>query len=283
MPRPVKPFLTYEAQVAHLREAGMLIEDSDFAKSVLAETNYYRLINAYALDLYADEGKATFRPGVSFGDVYGLYSFDCKLRHIISEMLEEFEIVFRTKLAYFIGEKYGPLGYLNPAMFSSNDYFMDMLAAMQREKSVQCKSPIVKHHDDFYGGDIPIWAIVEILPFGVISKMFKNMLPSDKQAISRAMGVRQYAFLESWLRSFVEVRNTCAHYGRLYNKPLLFPPRLPKGCDFPSNRIFAILYILRHFTKPQTYVSVTLRLKEALDHSPSVDRKKIGFPASYLK
>lgn len=278
---PVKPFLTIEQQVDHLHAAGMQIDDRAAAEAILADTNYYRLINAYALDLYADEGKTVFVPGISFGDVYGLYAFDCKLRHIISEMLEEFEIIFRTKLAYYIGEKYGPLGYLNPEMYSGNQYFMEMLSSMQREKEVQCKSPIVKHHDDCYGGDIPIWAIVEILPFGATSKMFKNMLPEDKAAVSRSLGVHQYVYLESWLRSFTEVRNACAHYGRLYNKQLLFPPRLPKGCDFPPNRIFAVLYLLRPFTKSQTYVSATLRLNEALKQYPSIDRNKIGFPANY--
>jgi abortive infection bacteriophage resistance protein len=283
MPRQVKPFLSIEQQINHLRSAGMRIDDEESAAEVLSDTNYYRLINAYALDLYANDKKTLFKPGVSFGDVYGLYAFDCKLRHILSEMLEEFEIVFRTRLAYHVGETYGPLGYLNSAMFSSNEYFMEMLAAMQREKSVQCKSPIVKHHDDNYSGDIPIWAIVEILPFGTISKMFKNMLPADKAVVSRSIGVHQYAYLESWLRTFVEVRNTCAHYGRLYNKQLLFPPRLPKGCDFPSNKIFAALYLLRPFMRPQASISATLRLKEALEHHPSVDRSKIGFPANYLK
>jgi len=283
MSRPVKQFLSIAQQVDYLRSAGMRIDDEDSAAEILSGTNYYRLINAYALGLYIDNEKTKFKPGISFGDIYGLYVFDCKLRHILSEMLEEFEIIFRTNLAYHIGETYGPLGYLNSAMFSSNDYFMEMLAAMQREKSVQCKSPIVKHHDENYGGDIPVWAIVEILPFGTISKMFKNMLPKDKTIISRSVGVHQYAFLESWLRSFVEVRNTCAHYGRLYNKQLLFPPRLPKECDFPSNRIFAVLYLLRPFLKPQASISATLRLKEALEHHPSVDRSKIGFPANYLK
>jgi len=259
----------------------MIIHDEEYAKKILAETNYYRLISAYALGLYADDAKTIFMPHVSFGDVYDLYMFDCKLRHMISELLEEFEIKFRTKLAYHIAEKYGPLGYLNQSMFASNEYFMEMLSAMQREKRVQSKSPIVKHHEDCYGGDIPIWAMIEILPFGTISKMFKNMLPKDKAAISRSIGVHQYAFLESWLRSFVEVRNTCAHYGRLYNKTLLFPPRLPKDCDFPANRIFSVWHLLRKFTSPQTTTSATLRLKSALAQHTAVDKHKIGFPKNF--
>jgi len=277
MPNPVKPFLSVPQQLDHLKFAGMHIEDETAAAGILERVSYYRLINAYALGLYADKGKHRFRDGVTFWQVYSLYAFDNRLRHVMAELLEEFEVLFRTRLANYIGEHYGPLGYTKPVMFVNGDYHGEMLEALEREKGAQGKSPIVQHHTAKYGGDMPIWAAVEILPFGTVSKLYKNMLPTDKTAIAKAFGAPQH-YLNSWLRAFVEIRNICAHYGRLYDKQLLFPPRLPKGCAFQQNMIFAVLYLLRPYVEPAAWLSSVIRLTEALHRYPSVELERIGFP-----
>jgi len=274
---PVKPFLSYAAQVEHLRACGMIVEDEGKAVEILSRVNYYRLINAYGLNLYADTDKHRFREGVTFMQVYSLYAFDNRLRHVISELLEEFEVLFRTQLAHYIGEHYGPLGYLNPAMFENGAFHQEIVATIEREKTVQHKSPIVKHHDDKYSGNLPVWAAVEISTFGTMSKLYKNMLTSDQAAIAKQFNLTP-TLLNSWLRAFVEVRNICAHYGRLYNKTLLFPPRLFRECRFRQNSIFAVLYLLHRFVEPATWLTCTVRLTEALHRYPSVELERIGFP-----
>ena len=137
MAEPVKPFLSYAAQVEHLQACGMHVEDESKAIEILSRASYYRLINAYALGLYADEDKHCFRDGVTFGQVHGLYAFDNRLRHVVSELLEEFEVLFRTRLAHYIGEHYGPLGYLGCAMFMNGEHHRDMLNTLEREKGAQ--------------------------------------------------------------------------------------------------------------------------------------------------
>jgi len=280
MAAPVKPFLSYAAQVEHLRACGMHVEDERKAMETLSKVNYYRLINAYGLGLYAGEDKYGFREGVTFWQVYSLYAFDNRLRHVVSELLEEFEVLFRTRLAHYIGGHYGPLGYLGPAMFMNGDYHRDMLGTLEREKGAQSKSPIVKHHRAKYGGDIPIWAAVEIMSFGTTVKLYNNMRPDDQQAIAALMGVSS-KYLYSWLRAFVEVRNICAHYGRLYNKALLFPPRLFRECKFQQNSIFAVLYLLRRFVEPEVTLNCVVRLREALCRYPAVELRRIGFPENW--
>ena len=280
MPTTVKPYLSVPQQLAHLKAAGMHIEDERAAAGVLERVSHYRLINAYALGLYADKGKHRFRDGVTFWQVYGLYAFDNRLRHVVSELLEEFEVLFRTRLANYIGEHYGPLGYTNPALFVNAAYHRDMLDALEREKKSQSKSPIVRHHAFKYGGDMPIWAAVEILSFGTIAKLYNNMQNTDKAAIAKKFNVPHH-YLYSWLRAFVEVRNICAHYGRLYDKQLLFPPRLPKGRAIPPNRIFAVLFLLRPYVEPAAWLSSVVRLTEALHRYSSVELDRIGFPEDW--
>jgi len=280
MAAPVKPFLSYAAQVEHLRACSMHVEDEGKAIELLSKVNYYRLISAYGLGLYADEGKHRFREGVTFWQVYSLYAFDNRLRHVVSELLEEFEVLFRSRLAHYIGEQYGPLGYLNPDMFENSAFHQEIMDTIAREKAVQHKSPIVKHHSDKYGGNLPVWAAVEISTFGTMSKLYKNMLPADQAAIAKQFNLTP-TLLNSWLRAFVEVRNICAHYGRLYNKALLFPPRLFRECKFQQNSIFAVLYLLRRFVDQETTLNCALRLREALCRYTAVELRRIGFPEDW--
>jgi len=280
MAAPVKPFLSYAAQVEHLRACGMHVEDERKAMETLSKVNYYRLINAYGLGLYAGEDKQRFREGVTFWQVYSLYAFDNRLRHVVSELLEEFEVLFRSRLAHYIGEHYGALGYLSPAMFANGSFHQEIIDTITREKAVQHKSPVVKHHNDKYGGILPIWAAVEISTFGTMSKLYKNMLPSDQAEVAKQFGLTP-TLLNSWLRAFVEVRNICAHYGRLYNKALLFPPRLFRECQFQQNSIFAVLYLLRRFVEPEVTLNCVVRLREALCRYPSVELRRIGFPEDW--
>lgn len=275
----IKPFLTYNEQVEHLIKKGLIITDKHFAEETLSNINYYRMIDAYSLGLI-DKNTDTYKPNTTFEDILKLYLFDIELRHIMSELLEEFEIKFRTKVAYFIGQKYGPLGYLDKNNFENEQHFNDFINAFNREKDYQSKSPIIKHHNEVYNGQLPIWACVEVLSFGTISKLFSNMKKEDKEAIVFNFGARLFYF-ESWLRSFVEVRNICAHYGRLYNKLLLAPPKLYNSMHFANNRIFAVLVLLKKYCPQEKWKNCMDRLKTAISKYDSIDSYKMGFPLDW--
>lgn len=275
----IKPFLTYSEQVEHLIKKGLIINDKHFAEETLADINYYRMIDAYSLGLI-DKSTDTYKEHTLFEDILGLYLFDIELRHIMSELLEEFEIKFRTKVAYFIGQKYGPLGYLDKNNFEDEKHFDEFMDAFKREKEYQKKSPIIKHHNEAYDGQLPIWACVEVVSFGTISKMFSNLKKEDKDIIAFDFGATLFYF-ESWLRSFVEVRNICAHYGRLYNKLLLAPPKIYKTMKYTNNRIFAVLVLLKKYCPKEKWTVCFNRLKKALLKYNSVDSYKMGFPLDW--
>ncbi|MBP3327994.1 MAG: Abi family protein [Clostridia bacterium] len=279
----VKEFLTYEEQLEHLKGAGLHIENDDVAKYILSKVNYYRLINAYSLGLYAErEPHDKYKPGITFYQIYDLYKFDLSLRHIMSELLEEFEILFRTKLAYYIGEKYGPLGYLDSLIFKNEEYHNSFIEDLNREKVRQKNSPIIKHHNAHYDGNLPIWVLVEVVSFGVISKLYSNMKLEDQKNIAKEIGLKP-KYLKSWLRSFVEIRNVCAHYGRLYNKILISPPQLYNDVDFDNTRIFAVLYVLKRFASERLWTTQLVDLKLAITEHKSIELSKIGFPENWEK
>ena len=283
----VKPALSLEKQVDLLTSKGLIVENRDWALEILSQVSYYRLISAYSLGLYdcSTGNQQRYKRGVTFHQLYDLYQFDCKLRAILFELIEDFEIIFRTKLTNFISIKYGSLGYLDDKISIQKQYHQDFLKTLEREKKIQEKSPIVKHHNDVYQGNMPMWAAAEILPFGTISKFYSNLNKNDQKEIAENFDVRD-VYLNSWLRAFVEVRNICAHYGRIYNKHLHSPPRLFNDAkELKNDRIFAVLYILKRYIASNIpkWTSVKLRLEHALSLHKAVEQNKIGFPIDWKK
>ena len=106
------------------------------------------------------------------------------------------------------------------------------------------------------------------------------MKKEDQDFIAFDFGVKP-VYLRSWVRSFVEVRNICAHYGRLYNKLLLAPPKLYNSMHFTNNRIFAVLVLLRKYCPPEKWTNCMNRLKMAISKYDSIDSYKMGFPLDW--
>lgn len=283
---PIKVPTTLDAQIEILKSRGLVIADDRAAKEILAHTNYYRLINAYSLDLYDTTPgvpvKGQYKRGVSLDQIYDIYQFDAKIRHIVFELIEYFELKFRTVLSYYIGNNFCATAYLRRELYYYHDHYLEFLSDFQREKEVQRRSLIVQHHDANYGGTMPVWAMVEIVSFGTLSKLYNNMLYKYKREIASIYRTYQ-ELLSSWLNSFVLVRNICAHYGRLYNANLRARPKMPKQAPALNNyKIFSVIYLLYRYNEdPSLKLSLYYRLKEAVAHHTFVDLNKVGFPKNW--
>lgn len=223
-----KKATTYDEQLYLLRSRGAVIEDDAFCKQKLAELNYYRF-TAYFLPFRQEDG--TYLPGTSFYRVYRIYEFDRNLRGLLFSAIEEIEIYFRAKLAYFHAHKYGPDGYMDPRNFSSSLEANKFHENIAREIKNNSKAPFVKHHIEFYDGRFPIWAIIELFTFGMLSRFYSNMMTPDKKELAKHLYFTTYKNVTSWLRCTTDLRNVCAHYGRLYY--YIFPA-MPAGFDIPD-------------------------------------------------
>jgi abortive infection bacteriophage resistance protein len=96
-------------------------------------------------------------------------------------------------------------------------------------------------------------------------------------------------YLESWLKCLSYVRNICAHYGRMYNRPLTSKPRLhpkAKRLGIRQDRIFAHLYVLKQLISDRNKWnnSFIIRLQSLLDEFEHVvELDCIGFPEDWEK
>ena len=283
-----QPSMTIDEQISNLREKGMIIKNEDYAKSLLNDASYFRLIKAYSLGLKEENGN--YHENVRFEDVVSLYSFNSNFRQQVFLQIEKVEINMRCRLSNYFCDKYGVLGYEDLNNFVSAVHHDELLDDIQREVSRNKKAPFVKNFlNNYMDGKIPLYALVELFSFGTLSKFYKNMKNEDKKAVATTFDAG-YTYFESWIESLAYVRNVCAHYGRLYNAKLPKTPKLykhytKKGVNNFS--IFSILLTLKHLLPNDRHWNDFVQTVELLiEKYPSVDLRLIGFPeewADFLK
>lgn len=278
-----QPSITIDEQVENLKNIGLIVEDENYAKKILNDISYFRLIKAYSLNLKTKNGN--YGDKVTFEKIVELYLFNANFRQIIFPQIEKIEINVRCRIANYFAEQYGVLGYLEADNFVNPEYHQTFLDDIEEEIGRNAKAPFVKNfHENYEGGNLPIYALVEVFSFGTLSKFYKNMKNLDKKAVAKSFGVG-YTYFESWLESISYVRNICAHYGRLYNAKLSKTPILYKEysqAGIGNNRIFGVLLCLKHLLKSDSHWKLFVEEIELLfEKYEQVDIKTMGFTENW--
>lgn len=205
----LKQHLSYQGQIDKLRSRNCIIDDEKNSENTLKNIGYYRF-SAYFLPFKNDDG--TYESNTTFEKVYHVYEFDRKLRNLLFSAIEVIEVSLRARLAYFHSEKYGPLGYLDATSFNSKHNAEKFKENIDREISSNKKVLFVKHHINNYDSQFPLWVICELFTFGMVSYFYNDLKTADKKEFAGT----DYNEMVSWLRCCTDLRNICAHYGRLY-------------------------------------------------------------------
>ena len=238
----VKKPLTYSVQLSLLKSRGCFIENDEVAIKILENINYYRL-SAYFLPFKTDAGE--YKSGTSLDKVYSLYEFDRELRQIIFSTIEETEIFLRAKISYFHATKYGSLGYLEPSNFNKNHRHAKFTQNFEREVAHNKKNAFVKHHLEKYNGKFPLWVATELFTFGMLSKMYADLILQDQKELARNLYCSVPKAVASCLRCCTDLRNICAHYGRLYNRVFSAMPDIKYLSDKEKRSLWGALLALR--------------------------------------
>ena len=261
----------------------MIVNDEEYAKRILNDISYFRLVKAYSLNLKPKNGN--YDGKITFQQLVDLYLFNANFRQIIFPEIEKIEINVRCRVANYFAEKYGVLGYLDAENFANEEYHTEFLNDIQEEIRRNAKALFVRNfRENYEGGELPIYALVEIFSFGTLSKFYKNMHNKDKKAIAQMFGVG-YTYFESWLESISYVRNICAHYGRLYNAKLSKAPMLYKEytqIKIRNYTIYAVLLCMKHLLKNDTHWNLFVDNIELLFNKyDNVQIKTMGFPTNW--
>lgn len=275
--------MTIDEQIENLKSIGLIVDDEEYARKILNDISYFRLIKAYSLNLKHKNGR--YNEKVTFEQIVELYLFNANFRQLIFPEIEKVEINVRCRISNYFAEKYGVLGYLEADKFVNPEYHKAFLEDITEEIRRNSKAPFVKNfRENYEGGNLPIYALVEVFSFGTLSKFYKNMNNQDKKAVAKSFGVG-YTYFESWLESISYVRNICAHYGRLYNAKLSKTPILYKEysqAGIGNNRIFGVLLCLKNLLKNDAHWDLFVDKIELLfDKYESVNICTMGFPENW--
>ena len=209
----IKSPTTYQKQLDILKSRGCVIKDEPFCLEILRSINYYRL-TAYFLPFRQKNN--TFKPGITFEKIVNIYYFDRELRRTLLSCIEEIEIFLRTRISYFHAHEYGADGYLNPENFSLKHNSQKFQELIKKEINNNRDSLFVKHHIEKYNGVFPVWVITELFTFGMLSRFFADLKLNDQKILARELFNTIPKNIKSYLRCVTDLRNICAHYGRLY-------------------------------------------------------------------
>ena len=250
MPRPPRPrgALTYNKPplslddlVGRVADRGLDIPDPGRARRYLQHIGYYRL-SPYTIPFQQGRPDHLLRSGIAFDDVLDLYVFDRALRLLVMDALERVEVAVRAALTDHMSMTYAdPHWYMDVAHFRDSRKHAEFLRIVWRlcderlrgtpdagEDSLVHRSAL-EHYLTTYGSpDLPpSWLMVETLTIGQLTSAYRNLgLRADRTAVARSIGLTA-PVLESWMHTYVRVRNICAHHGRLWNVGLGVYPAIP--------------------------------------------------------
>lgn len=247
----LKKPLSYTAQVDRLIDHGMIIGDKAAAKEFLEQINYYRF-TGYALQFRTAQNSSDYINGTSFKDVAVIALFDAELRDILRKYIEVAELYYRTVIAH----EFSMIKCCNPphdqhyneSNFYNKDGYREIREHFQRERQYYKDSLIIAHHKKHYNGKLPLWAIVEMISFSDLSKLYNAMYYSERDAIAAAVGISKET-LSNHLHCLSILRNKCAHAARLYNTT--FSPKVRMSASFfrkytsiNNDSLFAYILVL---------------------------------------
>ncbi len=237
-------------QIELLKSRGMILDYSnDKVKEILLDIGYYRL--GFYWNPFEIDANHNFKPKTKFSDIIKLYYLDVDLRNILSRYINRIEINFRTKLVYYVSNKYKN----SPTWFADSNvvkpYIIDNLSKFYNQKFIKSNKPIKKHHSKYINDKYaPAWKTIEFLTFGTILNIYKNLKDEEiKVRISESYGIKNVKKFTNLMGTILFLRNSCAHGDALFDlntpKGISVIPQIKLNND--RNSIYSCIKIVYYF------------------------------------
>lgn len=159
------------ALIQKYKDAGLVITDDQKVETALNEIGFYRL-RGYSFHLY-DNATKKYIPNVTFDTICHIYNFDMELRSLLFGMTCKIEVALRSRFCEALLQKNDALIYLDPSIFKDKAIFWRNTASISSEIA-RSTDVFITHNYDNHDGQIPLWAAVEVMSFGTLSKYIRN-------------------------------------------------------------------------------------------------------------
>lgn len=300
-----KQFKNLDEQIEILKFKGLVIADKNYAKEVLLRENYF-FLNGYRHLFYKSPTDKSFIKGTRFEELYSMFLFDRSFRNVIFKYLLVIENNIKSICSYQLSKKYGyrERDYLKPKNFTHDPdkqrQVNDLLKKMKRQIRVNGREHTATEHYSMNYGYIPLWILVKVLSFGIVSEMFSILKPEDQEAISKIYNIDVEEF-KVYLPILANYRNLCAHEDILYDNKtqksiddtiyhqLLTIEKKNDEYVCGKNDLFALLIIMKQLLRKEEFHNMTLELDntiQTLNYNLTTIKiekvlNKMGFPDNW--
>lgn len=300
-----KEFKTLNEQIEILENKGLIINDIEYAKSVLLKENYF-FLNGYRHLFMRSSVDRRFIPGTTFEEIYSLFLFDRTFRNILFKNILIIENNIKSIISYQLSLKYGykEKDYLVPKNFTSNKekskQVADILKKMKRQISVNAvQHSATSHYVNNYGY-IPLWVLVKVLSFGIVGELYSILKKEDQLNIAEFYNL-DIDVLSNYLTILSNYRNLCAHEDIVYeNKTqrkiednkyhkLLEIPIMDDEYLYGKNDLFALIIIMKKMLSVDEFNNLIEEIKHNFKNlemnlkTIKIEKimDKMGFPLNY--
>lgn len=300
-----KTFKTLDEQISILQNKGLIINDIDFAKDTLLRENYFFLMG-YRHLFFKSERDRVFIDNTSFDELYAVFNFDRQLRNILFKNILIVENNAKSIFSYQLSKNYGykESDYLNPKNFnrdsSKKKQVNDLLKKIQRQIRINGGQHQATMHYLSNYGYLPLWIVVKVLSFGIVSELYTILKVEDQQAIADIYKIN-ITDLELYFPILANYRNLCAHEDIILDHRsqraildtkyhnYLNIPKMDGEYIYGKDDLFALIIILKRVLRDDDFhllikeVSYELDILEGKLKSISINKVMdlMGFPENY--
>ena len=300
-----KIFKNLDEQIEIMKSRGLIINDVEKAKNILLRENYF-FINGYR-HMFTSGVKDHYLPGTTFEELYATFLFDRKLRNIMFKYILIVENNIKSIMSYQLSKKYGynDKDYLNPDNFTQDQtktrQVHDILNKMKRQIRVNGRQHSATLHYLSNYGFIPMWILVKVLSFGIISELYGILKYEDQKVIADFYKIDTQT-LSIYLTLLSNFRNLCAHEDILYDHKTnrIVPDNIYHGLlnieknefdeyIYGKNDLFAIVIIMKFMLSDGEFHDFIYEIGYEIDILDSLIKivplnkilNKIGFPDNW--
>lgn len=300
-----KKFKNLDEQIEIFKSKDLIINDEKYVKEILLRENYF-FINGYRHLFMKSKKDRQFIHGTTFEELYSLFLFDRSFRNILFKYLLVIENNLKSITSYQLSRKYGyrESDYLRAKNFTQapdkQRQINDLLRKMKRQIRINGSQHSATHHYVSNYGYIPLWILVKVLSFGIVSEMFSILKSEDQKEIAEVYDIEVDA-LETYLPILANYRNLCAHEDILYENrtqkeinntvyhQLLKIPKENDEYIQGKNDVFALIIILKQMLTHEDFKNMTLELDnviQTLNYNLNTIKiniilERMGFPLNW--
>lgn len=300
-----KIFKTIDEQMDILKNKGLSFDNFENPGDVLVRENYF-FLNGYRHLFLKSKNDNVFIDGTNFSELYALFSFDRQLRNILFKNILIVENNVKSIYSYVISKNHGykESAYLDSSIFTKDQHKIrqinDLIRKMKRQIKVNGKQHnATKHYIQNYGY-LPLWIVVKVLSFGIISEVFGILTKNDQDEISTYFNAKAEDLLV-YLPILSNYRNLCAHEDICYEHKsltVISPTSYHSMLDIPVidgeyiyglNDLFSLIIILKSVLRQEDFNACINEISYELDvlsgklHSINISKvlDRMGFPPNY--